>query len=174
MKKSALLFLFVAFFTTITQAQISWITKQLDKNISVKFPGTPKETTKNNVETYLYKDNDSTTYIVGILDYKIIANLDSASLEPIKDQQQFADGIRQGMVSQKTNYTFGDITIGKWETYTTYSISGFENTQKKKISMRMILIGSKMYSLSCVVPAGLPDKNKDTFLNSAALLTRKE
>jgi hypothetical protein len=36
--------------------------------------------------------------------------------------------------------------------------------------MKMILIGSKMYTLSCLVPANLATKNNQVFFDSAEVL----
>jgi hypothetical protein len=77
-----------------------------------------------------------------MIDFKVVAHLDSATLAPMKDVQQFADQIRMGMASKKLNYTFGDIAIGKWKTYTTYSMSATENTNKNTLLVQMILIGN--------------------------------
>jgi hypothetical protein len=109
-------------------------------------------------------------YSVAMLDYKIVLHLDSAALAPMKDNQQFADQLRAGIASNKTNYTFGDITIGKWNTYATYSMSASENINKNTLLIQMILIGSKMYSLSCRIPANMTTKNNEVFFGSFGIL----
>lgn len=148
------------------KAQTNWITKKLDDKLSVKFPIEPETVTKNGVESYLSKGNDSIKYSSTIIDYKLVANLDSATLAPVKDTKAFADQLRMGTASAKTNYTFGPITIGKWNTYTTYSLSATENTTKSTLIMRMILIGSKMYTLACLVPLNAVTQNNEVFFSS--------
>ena len=169
MKKTYYILLFVLLFSTAAKAQSGWVTKKLDEKLSVKFPVEPQKATRNGIDSYTSKGKDSVGYNAAVIDYKVVAHLDSATLAPMKDTQQFADQMKMGMASQKPNYTFGDVTISKWKSYTTYSFSGTENTNKSKLSVQMILIGSKMYALSCLVPANLSIKNNEVFLNSVEI-----
>ncbi|MDB5287225.1 MAG: hypothetical protein JWR05_2174 [Mucilaginibacter sp.] len=172
MKKTYYLLLFALMLSAAAKAQTDWVTKNLDEKLSVKFPVEPEKVTKNGIDSYTVKGKDSVGYNAAVLDYKVVANLDSAALAPVKDTQQFADQIRMGIASKKTNYTFGDVVIGKWKTYTTYSISASDNINKNTLLMRMILIGSKMYSLSCRVPANMVTKNNEVFLGSVELMKK--
>ncbi|MBD1385473.1 hypothetical protein IDJ75_09310 [Mucilaginibacter rigui] len=172
MKKKYYLLLFVLILSATANAQTTWITKNLDEKISVKFPAEPLKDSKNGIDIYTLKQADSIAYTANMIDYSVVAHLDSATLAPMKDDQRFADQLLAGFASKKTNYTFGEITIGKWKTYTTYSFSGTENTTKATLTIQMILTGSKMYSLSCRVPANLVTKNKDSFLGSVELLKK--
>ncbi|SDE04550.1 hypothetical protein SAMN05216464_103447 [Mucilaginibacter pineti] len=173
MKKTYYLLLFALMLSAATsKAQTSWITKNLDEKISVKFPSEPEKTTKNGIDIYTLRAKDSIGYSANVIDYNVVVHLDSAALAPVKDTQQFADQMKMGIASKKTNYTFGDIIIGKWNTYTTYNISATDNNNKNTLLMRMILIGSKMYSLSCRVPPNMVTKNNDVFLDSFRLLKK--
>jgi hypothetical protein len=172
MKKSYYLLLFILMLSAAAKAQTNWVTKDLDEKLSIKFPSEPQKVTKNGIYSYTLKGKDSVGYNAAVMDYKVVAHLDSATLAPMKDTQEFADQIRMGMASKKANYTFGDVTIGKWKTYTTYSISASENTNKNKLLIQIILIGSKMYSLSCLVPANLVTKNNEVFLGSVDVLKK--
>jgi hypothetical protein len=172
MKKAYYLLLFVLLLSATANAQTTWITKNLDERLSVKFPAEPQKTIRNGIDVYTLRQADSTAYSASVIDYKVVVHLDSAALAPVKDNQQFADQMKKGLASVKPNYTFGDITIGNWKTYTTYSLSGSENTTKGTLFIQMILIGSKMYSLSCRVPVNLVTKNKEEFLSSAELLKK--
>ena len=170
MKKTYYLLLFVLMLSAATtKAQTGWITKKLDEKISVKFPSEPEKTTKNGVDIYTVRAKDSIGYSANVIDYNVIVHLDSAALAPVKDTQQFADQMKMGIASKKTNYTFGDIVIGKWNTYTTYNLSASDKVNKNTLLMRMVLIGSKMYSVSCRVPANLVTKNNEVFLGSVEL-----
>lgn len=173
MKKSALLLFLVMVLCTTIQAQVAWVTQKIDENLSIKFPGEAKKTTVNGTDSYLYEGKDSVMYSAVILDYKVMMHLDSAGLAPMKDTKRFADGMREGIASKKTNYTFGDITMGKWNTYSTYSMFGTDKNNKNKISIRMILISSKMYIFSCRVPAELTTQNNEYFFDSLELLKAK-
>ena len=169
MKKISFLLLFVLLQSAVTFAQSAWVTQKIDEKLSVKFPETPSKVIKKGSESYVNKGKDSVQYSAIVLDYKVLANLDSATLASMKDTQQFADQIRGGMVTQKPNYTFEVAKIGKWNTFTNYSFSGIDNTNKSRLSIQMILIGSKMYVLSCLVPDKLITKNDERFLSSAEL-----
>jgi hypothetical protein len=169
MKKTYYLLLFVLMSASV-KAQTGWITQNLDEKLSIKFPAQPQKTTKNGFVIYTLREPDSMAYSVAMLDYKVVLHLDSAALAPMKDNQQFADQLRAGIASNKTNYTFGDITIGKWNTYATYSMSASENINKNTLLIQMILIGSKMYSLSCRIPANMTTKNNEVFFGSFGIL----
>jgi hypothetical protein len=172
MKKTFYLLLFVLMLSATAKAQSTWTTKNLDENLSVKFPAEPEKVSKPGVDSYTVKAKDSVIYIAGVVDYKIVAGLDSATLASMKDMQQFADQIRIGMSSRKPNYTFGPITIGKWKTYTLYNVSATENANKYTLTGQLILIGSKMYSFSCRVPVNQATPDKEVFLGSVELLKK--
>jgi hypothetical protein len=169
MKKTYYLLLFVLMSASV-KAQTGWITQNLDEKLSIKFPAQPQKTTKNGFVIYTLREPDSMAYSVAMLDYKVVLHLDSAALAPMKDNQQFANQLRAGIASKKTNYTFGDITIGKWNTYATYSMSASENINKDTLLIQMILIGSKMYSLACRIPANMATKNNEVFFGSFGIL----
>jgi hypothetical protein len=156
--------------TNPTSAQTSWLTKKIDDRLSVKFPGEPQKTTKNGVDSYIFKGSDSISYSSAFIDFKVVAHADSAALAPIKDTQRFADQLKAGIAGQKANYAFGDIVIGTWKNYTTYILTGSDNADKKKLSLHMILIGSKMYTLTSLVPDGIVTENDKLFFGSAELL----
>jgi len=172
MKKNLYLLLFVLILSAAAKAQTNWVTTKLDERISVKFPVEPQKTTNNGVDVYTARMSDSLGYSATVIDYNVIAHLDSAAIAPMKDMQQFADQIRIGLASKKVNYTFGAVTMGKWKGYTTYSMTAIENTNKNTLLVQMILIGSRMYSLSCRVPAGMVTKNNEVFFASVELLKK--
>ena len=159
-----LLFMFVL--SAVAKAQTDWITKKLDEKISVTFPSEPQKLTKNGVDSYTVKEKDSLAYSAGMVDFKVLANLDSVALARVKDSQEFANQIVKGIGSQKKNYTFGDVIISKWKNFTSYSTSACDNISKNTLFVKMILIGSKMYTLSCRIPAEMVTKNNETFFNS--------
>jgi hypothetical protein len=172
MKKTYYLLLFVLLLSAAAKAQTNWVTNNLDDKMSVKFPVVPKKTTTNGIDVYTVRMNDSLAYSATMIDYNVLVHLDSAAIAPVKDKQQFADQLRMGMASKKTNYTFGAITIGKWNTYTAYNMSAIENTSKNTLWVQAILIGSKMYTLSCRVPANMVTKNNEVFFASPQLLKK--
>lgn len=169
MKKISLL-LFILLQTAFAFSQSVWVIQKIDERLAVQFPDNPTKTTKKGSESYLSKGKDSGQYSAVVLDYKILANLDSATLSRIRNTQQFADQIRGGMAAQKTNYTFEVAKIGTWNTFTTYSFNAVEHTSKARLAVRMILIGSKMYALSCLLPDQLVTANEQRFFDSITLL----
>ena len=168
-----LIFVTISGLAVETYAQKSWVTKKLDDRISVKFPEEPNKVTKSGIDSYTLKAKDSTSFSSAIVDFKVIAGLDSATLAPIKDTKEFADQMKDGIAAQKTNYTFSDVVIESWKNYTTYSITGLDNSNKKKLSTHMVLIGSKMYTLSCLIPEGVDSKNTELFFDSITLINTK-
>ena len=170
MKKTYYLLLFVLFVSVAAKAQSGWVTQKMDDKFSVKFPSEPKLKTNNGINIYTYKGKDSIAYIANLVDFKVVANLDSATINAMKDSPMFIDQIKSGMVGSMPNFTLGDPVIGKWKAYTTYTIEGTGNTKKDKILIYMILIGTKMYTLSCLIPPNLATKNNEVFFNSVQLL----
>lgn len=170
MKKERYLLLVVLLFPMLAIAQTNWVTQKLDDNLSIKFPLSPEKSTKSGAEVYVVKERDSIMYSAGIVDMKNVSRLDSASLVPLKDTQGFANGLTKTMAAQKPNYTFGNVNIGKWKTFTSYQILGSEKTTKATLTVQMIFIGSKLYILSCRVPENVKTEKKDLFFSSATLL----
>jgi hypothetical protein len=170
MKKSQLVLAVMLLFSIAASAQEKWITKPLDGRLSVKFPSEPEKVTKNGVDTFTAKEKDSVMFSAGAIDMNVVANMDSAALVPLKDNQMFADQLMAGMASQKPNYKFGTVKIGKWNTFTTYNVSGVDTTTKNVLSIQMIFIGSKLYALTCRVPADLTTKKNELFFNSVTLI----
>jgi hypothetical protein len=172
MKKNYYLLLFVLILSASAKAQTDWVTKKLDEKLSVKFPVEPEKVARNGVDSYLAKGKDSVKYSTTILDLSVVAHLDSATLAPMKDNQEFADQMGMGIASKKTNYAYGSVTIGKWNTYTTYDMSATEKTNKSTLLTHMVLIGSKMYTLSCLLPVNMVTKNNELFFNSVEVLKK--
>ena len=156
-------------FSIAATAQEKWITKPLDGKLSVKFPSEPQKVTKNGIDTFTAKEKDSVMFSASAIDMNVVAKMDSAALAPLKDNQLFAEQLVAGMAAQKPNYKFGAVKIGKWNTFTTYNVSGVENTNKNTAYIQMIFIGSKLYTFACRVPVDLVTKKKELFLNSATL-----
>lgn len=167
MKKTYSLLLLALILSMAAKAQTGWVTKNVDNRISVKFPVEPEIVTKAGVNSYVSKGKDSVKYSSSVMDFMVVAHRDSAALVPVKDMQQFADQLRAGIASQKLNYTFSDITIGKWNSYTAYTMTGVDKNTKGTLWMKMILIGSKMYVLTSLVPVDLVTKNNEIYLASA-------
>ncbi len=170
MKKICNLLFFMLILSAAAKAQTDWVTKKIDEKLSIKFPIEPQRNSNN---VYLVKGKDSVSYSAGMVDMKVMANLDSATLATMKDTQKFADAMLAGIASKKANYTFGAVTIGKWKTFTTHNVSAVENNNKSKLMVQIIFIGSRLYSLSCNIPDSLVTRNNEVFFDSVEILDTK-
>ncbi len=108
MKKAFYLLLIVLSASATSKAQQGWVKQNLDLKIAVNFPKSPTKTTSNGIDIYTAKGPDSLGYIANMVDLKVIANLDSATLAPLKDTQEFADQLKTGMSSSMPTVTLGD------------------------------------------------------------------
>jgi hypothetical protein len=163
MKKLLLLLFTAAFVVNIAYAQNGWVTHKADNRISVKFPSEPKEVIKG---SYITTNKDSSVAcVLTVVDFKEVANLDSATLEPFKDSPEFAGKLKDGLKISLPNVTLDDFKIATWKGFTSYSSAGTD-PQKKKYYIFMFIAGSKLYSLSTVLKDGVDTKTKDDFFSS--------
>ncbi len=169
-KKSSALLLLIVFNSIMVRAQTNWIKQQLDNRVAVKFPVAPKMITQGGNIVYKGTDKDSVIYSASTIDFDVVAHLDSAKLAPMKDTQQFADGLKTGMSSSAKAYEFGDVIMGKWNGYSSYNITGKNVAKHTKIFVLIILVGSKGYYLSSLVPDGLSPKCKDDYFSMVELV----
>lgn len=169
MKKLFFLLLLTASMSITASAQTDWVKQNIDEKASVKFPNAPKTVPSGQNTVYVSKGKDSVGYIASMVDFKVVANLDSAALAPMKDKPEFASQLKTGMGSSMPSYTLSEPTIGKWNGYTTYSMTGTNTSGKDKMNIRIILVGSKMYSMSCVVPTAVTAKNDEMYFNTFQL-----
>src|ERR1700749_4605539 len=138
---------------TIAHAQDGWVSHKADNRISLKFPNEPKEVVAG---TFAAHGKDSIAYIFTVVDFVAVANIDSVALKPMQDSPEFAAQLKQGIGSTLPNVTLDDFTIGKWKGHSSYTTTGVSAAQKSKYYMFMVLIGNNMYSLTTVVPDGVP------------------
>jgi hypothetical protein len=166
MKKKLFLLVAAIFLFTFTHAQGTWVNYKIDDKISVKLPSEPQQIQEG---TTMTKDKDSVIYLTILVDFVKVAKIDSAGLAPYLATQQFADGLKTGMLSKMPGSTMDDVKIGKWKNYYSYTIEGGNAEKKLKLYTYMVIIGSKMYGLMCIVPVGIGPANKDNFFSSLAI-----
>ena len=147
-------------------AQSGWINYKIDDKISVKLPGKPTEMQPG---TNMITDKDSSVYLTTLVDFVKVANVDSAALAPYLSTQEFANGLKTGMLSKMPNSTLGDVKIDKWKGYYSYSVDGGNAEKNFKLYTYMVIIGSKMYGLMAIIPNGNDTKGKDDFFASLTL-----
>jgi hypothetical protein len=165
MKKILLLLIAVTFTATMVYAQAGWVDHKADNRIAVKFPSAPQELTPG---SFMAKGNDSTVYVFTLVDFMQVAGIDSVALAPMKATPEFASQLKSGMKQSLPDVGLADFTIGTWKGFTSYTTSGLDS-KKKKYDMFMIIIGSKLYSLSTVSIDGASTKGRDDFFASIAL-----
>ncbi|WP_316831977.1 hypothetical protein [Pedobacter aquatilis] len=169
MKKRYFLLLSLLTLSIPALAQENWVRTKIDEKVSVAFPSEPQKTSKNGNDIFIDREADSILYSAVMMDLKPLAGLDSAKLATIKDTQGFADQFMKGVASQKTNYEFGKTTIAKWKGFTSYETSAVDKNGKGTLYTYLIIIGSKVYTLTCRVPDKLSTKNKERFISSLML-----
>lgn len=113
MRKKYFLLLLIMVLSTAMNAQTQWKDTKLDEKLLVKFPSTPDKKTANGSVSFVAKTKDSVTFTATVIDYQIIAKIDSAGLAALKDTQGFADQLKTGISAQRNDYALGDIEIGK-------------------------------------------------------------
>lgn len=166
MKKTFSLVIALLLTITIVKAQEGWVSHKADDRISVKFPNEPREEIAG---TYTAHDKDSLSYILTVVDFVAVANIDSTALAPMKETPEFAAQLKQGINASLPNVTLEDFKIGAWKGHTSYTTSGVNGTQKLKLYMFMVLVGNKLYSLTSVVPDSATTKGRDDFFASLEL-----
>jgi len=166
MKKIFLLVTVTVFSITLACAQVTWVNYKIDNRISVKLPAQPQDVGNS---TTLVKDKDSIIYLTILIDFQKVAQADSATLAPYLPTQDFANGLKTGMLSKMPGSTLGEVKIDKWKGYYAYHVDG-ENAEKKlKLYTYMVVMGSKMYGLMVIAGSDKSTKGKDDFFDSLAL-----
>lgn len=165
MKKVCFFVISLLITITTAHAQDDWVTHKGDNRISIKFPVEPKELTPG---SFIAVDKDSIVYIFTIVDFQVVANLDSVALAPIKTTPEFADQLKTGMKQGLPDVDFPDFAIGTWKGFTSYNSIGFDS-KKQKYDVFMFIIGDKLYSVSTVAKEGASDEGHNNFIHSIML-----
>lgn len=150
---------------TVASAQTGWVDHKADERISVKFPSDPAEVVAG---TFAAKDKDDIAYVLTVVDFVQVANVDSVALAPIRNTPEFTAQLKVGMAQSLPDVTFDDFKIGTWKGFSSYTSTGVDS-KKQVYDMFMVLIGNKLYSLSTIRPDGSPTEGRDSFFNSVTL-----
>lgn len=166
MKKVFLLIAAVILTVAIANAQEGWVTHRADNRISVKFPTEPSERVQG---SFIATAKDSSVaYVLTVVDFVQVANIDSVVLAPIKATPEFAAQLKVGIKQSLPNVNLADFTIGKWNGFTSYSSNGTDE-KMKRYDMFMVIIGNKLYSFSTITANGASLQSRDTFFSTIAL-----
>src|ERR1700704_1690121 len=112
MKNIYLILISLLISISAAKAQDGWVTHKGDNRISVKFPVEPKELTPG---SFIALGSDSVAYVFTMVDFKVVANIDSVALAPMKATPEFADQLKTGMKSSLPDVDFPDFVIGTWK-----------------------------------------------------------
>jgi len=160
------IFVFAAVFllaVNVVYGQNGWITHKMDDRVSVKLPGKP---TWIQAGTDSLKDKDGLIYFAILVDFVKIDDIDSATFAKYLPTQEMATSLKTGMLSKIANSNFGDVKIDRWMGHYRYTAEGENAEMKLKFYTYMVIIGTKMYGLTVVVPDGKSPKGKDDFFAS--------
>lgn len=163
MKKVFLLIFITAVALTVVHAQNVWVNYKFDNKLSVKLPSQPQKYGQNSQRA---ATKDSTVCIVSLVDLKAAAQLDSATLVKLSPTAGFATDLKASMLGQMAEFSLGDVKIDKWNGYYSYTIDGRSFSKKLKTYTFMVIIGSNLYALNCLVPDGNNIKDKEAFFTS--------
>ncbi|MBB6111313.1 hypothetical protein SAMN05421821_111123 [Mucilaginibacter lappiensis] len=163
MKKLLSLLFTTAFVVNIAYAQNGWVTHKADNRISVRFPSEPREVVRG---SYISTNKDtSIACVLTVVDFKEVANLDSATLALVKDTPEFAAKLKEGIKISLPTVTLEDFKSATWKGLTSYSSAG-SDPKKIKYYMFMFIAGSKLYSMSTILKNSVDTKTKDYFFSS--------
>ncbi|MDF2384191.1 hypothetical protein JMG10_22155 [Nostoc ellipsosporum NOK] len=143
-------------------AQKDWVKQTIDGTVSVKFPKSAEKI--GEAKAYQYKGADSIHYTAALIDLGEMG-LDSATVMNMAGTDMFFTQIQEGIKQEAPNVEMTTAEINNWKDYPAYYMAGTDEN-KTGVFMRVIFIGSKMFSLNVIVPEGQSTTSKDVFFNS--------
>lgn len=159
MKKILPILTIVITLTNLVHAQDNWVTYKIDDKLSVKLPTQP-----TNIGSGLEAHTkDSLICFVSVIE------ADSTALAKMVRNPDFANGLKNSLVSGQNALTLGDMNSSKWNGYYCYDVDGINSLKKLKVSIHSIVIGGKIYVLGAMVPDGQNIDRKNIFFDSLKL-----
>lgn len=149
MKKICLVLVIALVSVMSVKAQTNWINRKIDEKISVKFPSEPTEAGPGSLMAI--NTSKSLLCIVTVVDFKTLG-LDERTLDSLKNTPEFTEQVIEGLRNSMSNVKLADLTVGKWNGFTSYTTNGTDATGKV-YNMLMIIIAGKMYSATSVAEA---------------------
>ena len=163
MLKRPLFILLITLTCFIANAQTGWTKHKFGDKLTINFPSEPK---KANESTYIAKDSTGTVYGVVIMEIDPSAYKTTLSSDTLLVRLKFIDEVVGSIKSKMPKYTIGDLKKGQQNKIKTYSLEGVNPENKSKVHLNILMIDNVSYSLTCFLPAGVDNKNKDAFLKS--------
>lgn len=169
MTKFAYLIVITTFLSFYAKAQSGWVKQNISPMFSVKFPSAPQKATNSQIDYYIVEGKDSCRYVAMLADFKVSFGMDSVTLAVVKDTPKFAWDLAAGMTTSMKEFALSPVIQGKWNGYSSYAFAGVTASGKSKLQMFIVLIGTKVYTLSCTISGSSTAKNKEAFFGSATL-----
>ncbi|HEX3384085.1 MAG TPA: hypothetical protein VHS53_02795, partial [Mucilaginibacter sp.] len=109
MKKIVLLIAAIVFAAVLANAQDGWVTHRADNRISIKFPTEPSEKVPG---SFIAVSKDSSVaYVLTVVDFLQVANIDSVALAPVKTTPEFAAQLKASVQQGLKNVNLSDFAI---------------------------------------------------------------
>ncbi|WP_295671558.1 hypothetical protein [uncultured Mucilaginibacter sp.] len=166
MKKIVLLFVAAILMINLAHGQSAWVNYKIDNKLSVKMPAEPKPIDEH---TKMAMDKDSSYFLIAVVDFIKVAGIDSAQVAAYAPTQEFANGIKTGMLKELPGLSLGDVKIDKWNGYYCYHIEGGTTEKKIKFFTFDVIIDSKMYGLTVLSRDDKSLQGKDDYFNSLVI-----
>lgn len=144
------------------QAQKDWVKQTIEGTTSIKFPKAAEKL--GEAPAYQYQGADSIHYVAGFIDLNEMG-LDSATVMASAGTDMFFTQVQEGIKQQVPGIELTTAEINNWKDYPAYYMVG-KDDKNTEIFMRVIFLGSRMFSLSVTVPEGQSSVSKDSFFNS--------
>jgi hypothetical protein len=171
MKKFRLLFVIIALSINFVFAQNNWINYRVDDKLTVKFPAQPNKLNEYGV---FVKTIDTAVFILSTVDLSKTDGLDSATVQSRAPTSEFANSLKDGMLSEMKGFTLGNVNIAKWNNYTCYNINGNNTSTKMSIYAFIVFIGTHAYDLMAIMPDNHGQAQKNLFFHSLQLTQKKQ
>lgn len=155
--------------STIVFAQTNWVTQKVDDKLSIKFPGKPEVAEQAGMFAATFESDTKVKYVLNTMDFAALG-LDSATLTPMLETEEFSGQLIGGMKGKMEGFDFSEVKTEKWKGFTYFSLDATNKEKKVKMYFKILFIGSKMYNMLCAYPDGVAPDTKDTFFNSTELL----
>jgi hypothetical protein len=143
--------------------QKKWHPQKLTNKFTVNFPSVPTRTAGT---TFALKDTTNAIYTAT---YSFIAQnlkIDERAFAKLVTTNEFANEFLSSLQITLPQYELSDIKIKQHKNYVTYQTEGKSESQQKSIFLNIIFVDGIYYSLSCALPDGQDNSNKELFLQS--------
>ena len=163
MIKNILSILTILTATITVNAQENWVKQKIGDKLTLNFP---VEAKKVNESTYLAKDSTGTVYGVVIMEIDQSAYKTTLSSDTLLTRLKFIDEVVASVKSKMPKYAIGNIKVAQNNTIKSYLLEGINAENKSTVYLNIFLVGDVSYSLTCFVPDGVDNSNKNYFLSN--------